>query len=425
MTYEEARQYIKEAGRSGMRPGLVRMRALLRHLNDPQDKLQFIHIAGTNGKGSVAAYISSILAVSGHLVGRYVSPVVFEYEECIQYEDLGGVHHIDQELLVQVVAETAVAVDQMRQEGEEVPTVFEIETAMAFLAFVHWNCNIVVLEAGLGGKEDATNVASHIVASVITPVSLDHQAVLGDTIQEIAAAKAGIIREHGVVVTCPKDSEARIVIREEAREKEAALYEVNTSDIAVLAADLEGSVFTYRHEHYRTFMAGLYQAENAALAIETCIRLPEPFHFTKEELILGIRMAAWRGRFEMICIKPLIIIDGAHNPAGAMALRDTAEELLRGKRLHGVMGVLKDKDYEAMVEILAPLFDNVVTITPPGDRGLDKEILADVWREGGCQKISTEDTVMAGLKKVMEECEDGDAILIFGSLSFFKEMSWK
>jgi len=172
-------------------------------------------------------------------------------------------------------------------------------------------------------------------------------------------------------------------------------------------------------------MAGLYQAENAALAIETCIRLPEPFHFTKEELILGIRMATWRGRFEMICIKPLIIIDGAHNPAGAMALRDTAEELLRGKRLHGVMGVLKDKDYEAMVEILAPLFDNVVTITPPGDRGLDKEILADVWREGGCQKISTEDTVMAGLKKVMEECEDGDAILIFGSLSFFKEMSWK
>lgn len=425
MTYEEARQFIQEAGRSGMMPGLVRMRALLRHLGDPQEELSFIHIAGTNGKGSVAAYISSILAAGGHLVGRFVSPVVFEYEECIQYEDLEGMNHIDKELLAQIVTETAAAVDQMRQEGEELPTVFEIETAMAFLAFVHWNCDIVVLEAGLGGKEDATNVVANVVASVITPVSLDHQAVLGTTIREIAAAKAGIIREHGVVVTCQEDPAALAVIREEARGKEAALYEVKKSDIKVLTADLEGSVFTYHDKQYRTFMAGLYQAQNAGLAIEVCRHLPESFHFTEEERMQGIRKAAWRGRFERVCTSPLTIIDGAHNPAGAKAFRDTVEKLLCGRRLHGVMGVLRDKDYETMVEILAPLFEDVVTITPSGERGLDKEILAGVWRKRGCKKVSAADTVMAGLKKAMEECGEEDAILIFGSLSFFKEMNGK
>lgn len=422
MTYEEARQYIKEAGRSGMMPGLVRMRALLRRLGDPQDQLEFIHIAGTNGKGSAAAYISSILAVSGHLVGRFVSPAVFEYEECIQYEDQVGTHHIRRELLAQVVTETAAAVEQMRQEGEEVPTVFEIETAMAFLAFVHWNCDIVVLEAGLGGKEDATNVVSHVVASVITPVSMDHQAVLGSSIQEIAAAKAGIIRENGVVITSQENPEALAVIRQEAKGKRAALYELKKSDIRVLAADLEGSVFTYRQKQYQTCMAGLYQPGNAALAIETCCHLPEFFYLTGKELVLGIRRAAWRGRFEMISTRPRIIIDGAHNPAGARALRDTAEKLLQGRLLHGIMGVLKDKEYEAMVEILAPLFEDVVTITPPGDRGLDKEILADVWRERGCRKVSSANTVMEGLKKMMEECGEEDGILIFGSLSFFKEI---
>lgn len=425
MTYEEARQYIKEAGRSGMMPGLVRMRGLLGYLGDPQDKLKFIHIAGTNGKGSVAAYISSILAVSGCLVGRFVSPVVFEYEECIQYQDAKGVHHIDRDLLAQVVTETAAAVENMREAGQELPTVFEIETAMAFLAFVYWHCDIVVLEAGLGGAEDATNVISNAAASVITPVSLDHQAVLGDTIQEIASAKAGIIRHKGTVITCQNDPAAREVICREAGRKGASFHEVKKSDITVLKADLEGSVFIYKNEHYRTFMAGLFQAENAALAIETCSHLPEPFTLTAEEQILGIRMAAWRGRFEMICSRPRIILDGAHNPAGAQALRDTVEQLLPGKRLHGVMGVLRDKDYVTMVEILAPVFADVVTITPPGERGLDKEILAGVWRQKGCYKVSVADTVMTGLRMAMEKCGDEDVILIFGSLSFFSELDWK
>ncbi len=425
MTYEEARQYIEEAGRSGMMPGLVRMRALLGQLGNPQDKLQFIHIAGTNGKGSVAAYISSILAVSGQLVGRFVSPVVFQYEECIQYEDLGGVHFISRDLLAQVVSETAAAVDRIKREGGEVPTVFEIETAMALLAFVYWHCSIVVLEVGLGGREDATNVVSHVLASVITPVALDHQMVLGGTIPEIAAAKAGIIRKNGVAVTSQRDPAALTVIREEAGRQGASLHEVGKSEITVRKADLEGSVFTYRGESYRTFMAGLYQAENAALAVETCRHLPAPFTPAVEELILGVRMAAWRGRFERICTRPLIILDGAHNPAGAEALRSTAETLLAGRRLHGVMGVLKDKDYETMVEILVPIFEDVAVITPPGERGLDKEVLAGVWRRKGCRKVSLADTVMAGLKKAMDACGQEDAILIFGSLSFFKDLDWK
>ena len=296
---------------------------------------------------------------------------------------------------------------------------------MALLAFVSWQCSVVVLEAGLGGREDATNVVSNVLASVITPVSLDHQTVLGKTIPEIAAAKAGIIKKNGVAVTSQKDPSALAVIREEAGRQEASLYEVERSGVMVRKADLEGSVFTYCGESYRTFMAGLYQAENAALAVETCRRLPEPFTPSVEEMILGIRMAAWRGRFERICTRPLIILDGAHNPAGAEALRSTAETLLAGRRLHGVMGVLKDKDYERMVEILAPSFEDVAVITPPGERGLDKEILAGVWRRMGCRRVSLADTVMEGLKKAMDACGEEDAILIFGSLSFFKELDWK
>lgn len=425
MNYEEAMKYIGNASKTGMELGLDRMKELCFRLGNPEKKLCFIHVAGTNGKGSTSAYISSILAVNGDLVGRYVSPAVFRYEECIQYEDLKGVHYIDRELLAEVVTETAEAVESMKADGRESPTIFEIETAMALLAFVRWQCSVVVLEVGLGGREDATNIIENVLASVITPIGMDHMAVLGDTIEQIAAQKAGIIRERGTVITMQNEQKALDVIRREAEVKQAAFYQMTEKSLQILSADLEGSVFSYDGENYRTFMPGLYQVENACLAIEVCRHLPEPFTFDVEQLILGIRMAGWRGRFEVICTNPLIIIDGTHNPAGAGALRETAEQLLSGRNLHGVMGVLADKDYKTMVEILAPAFTDVVTITPPGKRGLNKEILAKEWRDRGCRLVTTEETVMTALKEAMKRCQKNDAILIFGSLTFFKELKWR
>ena len=212
MTYDEARQYIKEASKAGIRPGLSCMRELCRRLGNPQDDLKIIHIAGTNGKGSTAAYLSSIFGVNGYLTGRYVSPAVFCYEECIQYEDMDGVHYIDKDLLTELIGEVAEAAEEMVKDGWQHPTTFELETAVSFLAFCRWQCRVVILEAGMGGREDATNVVSHVLASVITPVGLDHMAWLGDTIAEIAGEKAGIIKEKGKVISFQTEPAARAVI---------------------------------------------------------------------------------------------------------------------------------------------------------------------------------------------------------------------
>lgn len=270
MTYDEARQYIKEASKAGIRPGLSCMRELCRRLGNPQDDLKIIHIAGTNGKGSTAAYLSSIFGVNGYLTGRYVSPTVFCYEECIQYEDMDGVHYIDKDLLTELIGEVAEAAEAMVKDGWQHPTTFELETAVSFLAFCRWQCRVVILEAGMGGREDATNVVSHVLASVITPVGLDHMAWLGDTIAEIAGEKAGIIKAKGKVISFQTEPAARAVITSVCRKKQAELTEVSEEDMSLLSMDENGCVFSYCGENYRTGMTGIYQMKNASLAIGVC-----------------------------------------------------------------------------------------------------------------------------------------------------------
>lgn len=424
MNYEEAVQYIQNAARSGMSLGLSRMRELCRRLGNPEAKLRFIHVAGTNGKGSVAAFISSVLAAGGFLVGRYSSPAVFCREECIQCQDAEGTRLIDREMFARIVTETAAAVREMERDGWDSPTVFEIETAMAFLAFLHWECRIVVLEVGLGGREDATNVIGTPLAAVITPVGRDHAAVLGDTVAEIAAEKAGIIKERGQVITFQREEEALTAIAREAEKRQAPLTVVRAEDIRILSAGLEGTTFSYRGENFRLAVPGVYQAENGALAIETCRRLPEPFASGTEQQMLGLRRALWPGRFEVVSTRPLIILDGAHNPDGIRALADSLRTLLPGRRLHGVMGVFADKEYGTMVEMAAPLFSDVVAITPPGERGLDAEILARLWREQG-RPAAVAETPMEALAEAVARCGDTDAVVLFGSLSFFRELAWR
>lgn len=425
MNYEEAKEFLEQAKQYGSIPGLERMKELCKRLKNPERELQFIHIAGTNGKGSTAAFISSILGVNGYLVGRYVSPVVFQYEECIQYEDPKGIHYIDKELLTEVVSKVAYACEEMIKEGYPHPTIFEIETAMAFLAFYHWNCQVVVLEVGLGGREDATNIIEKVLASVITPISLDHKAILGDTIQEIASEKAGIIKPNSRVISYQPSIEAIEVIKNIALEQNATLISLEESMWEIKHMDLEGSVFVFDSENYHTTLLGEYQIANACLAITTCRNLPKPFSFTPEQLILGVRMATWRGRLELICTSPKILIDGAHNPAGAMALAMSLRKLLPKQKIHGVMGVFKDKEYKEMIEILKDVITDIVTITSPGERGLAKEILATEWEKAGISLASTADTVMLALKEAMTRCKEEDAIVLFGSLSFFRELKWK
>lgn len=421
MTYEQARNYIKSVAKTGMNLGLSRMRELCRRLGDPQDTLSFIHIAGTNGKGSTAAYISSILASSGYMVGRYVSPVVFRYEECMQYEDGRGIHYIDKELLAQLVTRVAEVVDEMMADGWESPTVFEIETAVSFLAFCHWQCTVVLLEVGLGGREDATNIIHHVLASVITPISKDHTGVLGDTLEEIARAKAGIIKEAGLVITYQKEAGVLHVIESEAKTQRADVVIVKQQSIKVLSADLHGTTFFYEGGQWQTIMPGIYQVENACLAIETCRHLQLPNPISQEKLFQGVYKAVWRGRFEVVDTEPLTILDGAHNIAGAEALAKTIEQLLPDKKLHGIMGVFQDKEYKTMIHILRPYFAEVIAITAPGARGMDKMILAEEWKKQGCPFVSVAESVADAKEMATAHCKEGEAIVLFGSLSFFKE----
>ncbi len=425
MNYEEAMAYIQRSGVSGIRLGLSRMRELCRRLGDPQERLSFIHIAGTNGKGSTAAYISSILGVNGYLVGRYVSPVVFRYEECIQYEDMEGVHCIGKELLAELITEAAGAAEAMAAEGMERPTTFELETVVSFLAFVRWQCSVVVLEVGMGGREDATNVVSKVLASVITPVGKDHMPILGDTLTEIAYEKAGIIKEKGTVVSYQTEREAAGVIAEVCEERQAVLSVIRKEDMALCSMDLTGCVFSYRGENYRTRMTGVYQMVNACLAIETCHCLKNYFPLETEQVILGIREAYWRGRFEVVCPEPLILVDGAHNESGAAVLAESVKMLLPERHIRGVMGVFRDKDYQTIVKIMQPVVADMVTVKAPGARGLPADELAQAWTDSGCDRVQTAGSVMEGLKLAMVQCNSGDAILLFGSLSLLGQLEWR
>lgn len=425
MNLREAKAYIQNYKSNGISLGLERMRTLCSYLGNPEKKLQFIHIAGTNGKGSTAAYISSILGVNGCLVGRYVSPVVFQYEECIQFEDARGITYIDENLLAEVVTELAEAIERMERDNCELPTIFEFETAMAFLAFAKKECQIVVLEVGLGGREDATNVIENVIASVITPISKDHTGILGDTISQIAMEKAGIIRPDTPVITYQKEQEALQVIQTVCEQKKSRLYVVEKEDMQTLQMDLQGCLFSYQNENYRTKMIGSYQIENACLAIETCKWLGEKFQLDEVQRMLGIREAKWRGRFEIVNWEPIIVVDGAHNESGAMGLRESLEALFAGKKIHGIMGVFRDKAYKDMIEQLKTVFCDMLTISAPTERGLPAKDLAMAWKKAGLENVLAADNVTDALKRSLENAKSDEVIVLFGSLSLLRELKWR
>lgn len=423
MNYEEAAAYIQGRRKAGILPGLSRMKDLCERLGSPEKKLRFIHIAGTNGKGSVAAYISSILGVNGYLTGRFVSPVVFQQEECIQFEDSRGVRNISRELLAACVTEASEAVSRMEKDGRELPSAFEIETAAAFLAFVKEECQVVILEAGLGGREDATNVIDHAELSVLTAISRDHMGMLGDTVAEIAREKAGIIRTDTPVVSTWQLPEAAHVIYGVCGEKNAPVTFLKEEDMRPVHIRVDGCLFDYKGEHYRTRMSGVYQIQNACLAIEACRQFDAAL--TEEQIMLGIREAYWRGRFDVVSREPLVIVDGAHNEGGARALRETLMTLLPNAKIHGIMGVFRDKEYEKMISILQPVLYDVVTVTPPSPRGLPAEELQAAWQRQSPVAVETAESVNNALGILLERYKAGDAIVVFGSLSLLGELRWR
>lgn len=421
MNYQEARVYLDDAAKYGSVLGLENMREMMAGLGDPQDQLKFIHISGTNGKGSVLAYLSTILKEAGYRVGRYVSPTLFSYRERIQVNE----EYIKKESYARHVSAIKKVIDDMTAAGKAHPTPFEIETAVAFLYFAEEHCDIVVLETGLGGDTDATNIIRTPVMEVLVSISMDHMQFLGNTITEIARHKAGIIKPGTVVVSARQQPEAMRVIEEKAKEQRAELVKADWTQAENVRYGIKEQSFSYGGlEDLKIHLAGSYQIPNAVTAVEAAAALQKlGYAISEEHLRAGLAKTRWRGRFSVLCEKPLFIMDGAHNRDGAQMLKASIEQYFDGKRIIAICGMFRDKEYEKVLVLIAPYLSKLIAIETPGNpRALPKEELAQTAKRY-LTDVECAETVVDAVQKAFTQTNEEDVIVAFGSLSFLGELT--
>lgn len=416
MNYEESRAYLDQVSKGGSVLGLENMRELLKRLGNPQDSLKFVHISGTNGKGSVLAYLSTILKEAGYRTGRYISPTLFSYREKIQINE----RFIPREDLSRLVTEVKAAAEDMERCNAGVPTIFEVETALAFLYFAQQKCDLVVLETGLGGALDATNVIRTPVLEVIASISMDHMDYLGNTLGEIAFQKAGIIKPHTAVVSAGQKPEAMEVIEQACRERDCVLRRADPAQIEELSFGYEGQRFSYKHwKDVQISLMGSYQIKNAALALEAVEALRELGYSLDDRAVYrGMKRAVWKGRFTVISREPVILMDGAHNPAAAEELVRSLKLYYPGKKLYYIFGMFRDKDYPQVIRLTAPLAEHIVTVEAPGNpRALPaRELKKAVEMVNPSVEAAT--SLRSAVNGIMEQADENGVIVIFGSLSF-------
>ena len=377
MTYEEAIAYIHGMYWRGSKLGLTRTIELCHLLGDPQKKLKFIHVAGTNGKGSTCAMLSRILCAQGYKTGLFVSPYVDRFNERIQLNNTP----ITDEDLADLVSEIAPIVDSMENPATE----FEVIAAAAFLYYARRQCDYVVLEVGLGGELDATNVIDTPLLAIITAIDYDHMHILGNSIEEIAQAKAGIIKDNGTVLFYGQHADALPVIRSACEKHHAALHVVDRSSLKEGYYDLHGQTFDYRgYKDLRLGLLGKYQMNNAATVIDAVELLREKgVEITDEALRTGLKETVWPARFELLREYPPFFVDGGHNPHGVRGTVDTFKRLFPGQKAKIVMGMMRDKDVSSSIELLLPIASEFYTVTPNNDRAMPSEELAELIRSYG------------------------------------------
>ena len=418
MTFEEAKKCIDSLNRFGSVLGLDNIYELLRRLGNPQDKLKVIHVAGTNGKGSTIAYLSSVLKVAGYRVGKYTSPVVFEYLEKYQIDNV----NISREAFAGLVSKTMVAVNEMVAEGIGQPTIFEVETAMAYLYFYESDCDIAVIETGMGGDMDATNVCDKVLASVIVSVSLDHTGILGDTLEEIAGHKAGIIKSGCPVVLYGQSEQVTDVVKKYADSLNAPVVIAKTDKEYTLPLTYE-TANGVLYEDIEPALKGVHQIKNVCTVLEVIEQIKlQGYDISKEAVKKGIADARWFGRFEQICDEPLFIIDGAHNPGAVAELKETLQRYYKDRNWVFIMGVLADKDFSTEIDMMSGIAHHIITVTPPNPRALSAKELAEVIKTIDTGAAVTEAaSIEDAVKRAVEAYNslDGDrGILAFGSLSY-------
>ena len=428
MNYTEARRYLKEVNKYGSVLGLESITTLLDALGNPQKELKVVHIAGTNGKGSTLAFIQSVLVEAGYQIGRYSSPAVFDYDEIIQ---ING-KNIEKEELADIVTLIREKADIILEKYGFHPTTFEIETAMAFEYFKRKKCDIVLVECGMGGAGDATNVFEQVLCCVITSISLDHTAFLGETIEEIAQVKAGIIKQYCPVVMAKQSEKTVNCIKNTAKEKNAEFIQAGQAQLTV-QNNVPDEIRVKNQMIYRALngkkyqtniqMLGTYQSINAATAIETLLCLENYGYQLEEYIEQGLSKAMWNGRMEIISEDPLFIIDGAHNPGAVKELRNSMDLYFTNRRITFIMGVLADKDFAQEAELIADRAENIITVTPDNSRALDGKKLAETLSVYH-KNVQYMDNIRKAVTAAMDFVRKGqtDMILAFGSLSHLKDI---
>lgn len=416
MDFCEAIEYLRKTHKFGSKLGLDSTRELLRRLGNPHNKFKSVHVAGTNGKGSVTAMISRVLKNAGFKTGMYISPCLERFTERIQVDQ----NEISEHDAARLIEKVKIEIDKMLNEGYDHPTEFEIVTALGFLYFAEMKIDIAVIEVGLGGRLDATNVIEPLI-SVITSIGFDHMDVLGDTLGKIAYEKAGIIKNSTPAVLYPQDSEALSVLRETAKTRQSELFEVSSKQLKVKYSKFGEQCFDFEFESERISdivlnLSGAHQILNAATALTALMVLRKLGLSIPDKAILnGLRNVSWPGRLELVRRNPVVLLDGAHNASGARALSAALTEYFNGKKIILVIGILKDKQVKEILQIICPYASAVIAVKPDNQRALEPHILSKMAALY-CDHTYAAPDIYSAIQMGLNLADENDILLITGSL---------
>lgn len=419
MNYEEALNYIHGTLKFGSKLGLHNITDLLDLMGNPHKKLKYVHVAGTNGKGSTVAFTSSILMEAGYRVGIYTSPYIQRFTERMKVNQ----EEISEQELCRITEYVKSKVDILLEQGRNHPTEFEIVTAIGFQYFYEKKCDIVVLEVGLGGRFDATNVIERPAVAVITTISYDHMNILGDTLPKIAYEKAGIIKEGCDVLLFPQEEEVDTVFAEVCSDRGARLQRVDFDSIGWGEFSIDGQTFDYKElKGITTRLLGEHQVKNAVMALNTALLLNQKGYTIPEAALRnGLLKARWSGRLEVVSRNPLVLIDGAHNVEGAQVLAEALQKYFPERKKIFIFGVLRDKDYKTLVECIAPIADGFIAITPNSERALPAREL-EGFLKSYCENVTRNDTIKEAVDRAVRSASPDQLICAFGSLYYIGEV---
>jgi len=416
MTINEALSYIHKTKWLGSKPGLSRTEKLLSLMGNPHKKLKFVHVAGTNGKGSVCSCLSSVLLEAGYKTGLYTSPYINVFNERMQVNGC----MISDSTLCELTEYIKPLADSMT---DDPPTEFELITALAMEYFYREGCDIVVLEVGMGGELDSTNVISSPEAAVIMAIDLDHTSFLGDTVEKVASAKAGIIKADTDVVIYDGPCGVEKVFSDKCKEVGARLHKADFSKLSDVSTSLDFARFTYdSFKDVKLGLVGLYQPKNACVAIKTALVLREKgYNITDKNIYDGLEKVKWQGRFEILGKNPVFVLDGAHNPHGMRGTVESLKKHFDGKKIHFLVGAMADKDVKGMMSMLVPLSEDFIAVRPDNDRAMSaielKELLCSIGA-----KAESSDSVEDGVRKLLGKAGENGICACLGSLYFSGEI---